>query len=753
MKKKATSLLLVLIMLISMIVPLAAPAGAAELPDMTGKLVILHTNDTHGHDRYVENGSLGTAAVLSAKEAYEKAGADVLLLHAGDSIQGTPLVNLSKGENAIEFMNAAKYDAMAVGNHEFDYGLENLLELEKKADFPILSANITNKADGKNTFETNKVFTTKSGKKVGVFGLTTPEAMTTSHPTSVSALNFAAEDNLYSVANAQIAALKADGCDYIVALGHLGTESQAAPNRSIDVINNTTGIDLFIDGHSHTTYETGFKVKNTTIVSAGDHLNAIGRVIFDGKTPTASLIKTTEFGKDATVDKLINDKYDEIQAEYSKVFAKTEVNLNGTRTGGDAYGADGKVIASFPEGEGNRVSETNLGDFAADAQLYAAKKSSGKTVDVSIVNGGNIRETIVKGNITKNDLVTVFPYSNTIAVVDIKGAVLLEILEAACYATPSAVGAFPQVSGISFTIDCSTPYEKGDKYPNSTFYAPKEAGSRIKNVKVGGTALDPDATYTLTTNDFIVAGGDTYYALKAPFEDNGIDTGYLLEDCMIDYLQDVCNGVVGTEYEEPHGRIEVINLPKQTPEDFDDVAFSSWYYTPVSYVLGNGMMNGYGTGSFKPLNQVSRAQFYEVLYNMEGRPEVGEEEVFDDVKNGHWYFEAVAWAEDAGLTDGVGNDLFAPLRAITRQEIGKAFADYLDYKDVSAEPADLDEFGDADLVSSWAVDGLGVCVELGVLNGNDKGNLNPRGNTRRCELAQMLYNYSKIEEAVATAVR
>ncbi len=741
--KRAVSVLLA-VLLIFTAIPFAA--SAVDVSASNGKLIILHTNDVHGRDKYVEGSSIGRAGVAKIKQTYEAAGAEVLLLSAGDDIQGAPLVNVSQGETAIEFMNAAKYDAMTIGNHEYDYPASQLTKLEGEMDFPLLSANILSKSDGSNAYTPYRVFTMKSGRKVGVFGLTTPETMTKTHPDNVKDVTFIDGEALYDLAQKQIDALKAEGCTFIIALGHLGTDVMSSPNRSTDVIANTTGIDLFVDGHSHTEFKNGMKVGNTLLVSTGEYLNNVGVVTYDGTSLSAALISDDSFGRDEAVDKLINDAYDEIQAEYSAVFATTTVNLNGTREGGDVTSSDGTVIASFPEGEGNRTAETNLGDFSADAQLYAAEKVTGEDIDVSIVNGGNVRETIPAGPITRNDMITVFPFQNTVVVLKLTGGELLEALEAACYAMPDSLGAFPQVAGVEFDVDGSVPYEKGTRYPDSTYYAPKLPGSRVKNVMIGGAPLDLKAEYTLTTNDFLAAGGDTYHALKAPFERNGNNTGYGLEESLIDYIKNALGGVIGAQYEQPQGRITLINPPVNTMSKFTDVQLSQWYFAAVSYVVFNGVMQGTAPDKFTPAGTTTRAQFYQTLYNLEGAPEQTEPSSFADVPAAAWYAQAVAWAQNNELTDGVGNNLFEPNRQITRQEIAKAMDAYLEVFTglvIDTSGTDLSKFSDEESISSWALEGMEALVELGLLNGS-AGKLNPKGDATRAELSQIMYNYSKV---------
>ena len=535
MFKKLLSLLLVALLL-----SFGFNAMASDLP-MSGTLVILHTNDMHGQAvANLGTGTLGYASIAKIKKDYEALGATVLLLDAGDASQGTPLVNLSKGETAFAFMNAAGYDAMAPGNHEFDWGADNLLwNATNVAEFPVLAANITRIADGTLVFDASAEFEVPWFGKVGVFGLATPETLTKANPDGVAGLAFAAGDDLYACAQEQVNALTEAGCDFIICLGHLGIDEESESNRSTDLLAVVTGIDLFIDGHSHSVIK-GDVIGETVLVSTGSLSSNLGVVIFDGYKISASL-KTLDpllyYNPNFYVDALVSAANDAVTEQLSAVFATTEVLLNGERD------------------PGVRTQETNLGDFSADAILYGAKKAAGDHVVAAVTNGGGIRTSIQIGDISMNDMKTVYPFGNVVAVLTVTGAELLEALEAATYTTPAAIGAFPQVAGIVFTIDTSVEYEEGEQYPNSTYFAPANPGSRITIETVGGEPFDPDALYTISTNDFTAVGGDTYYVFRYPYTMTGINTGLALEDALIMYTQDVLGGVVGGLYAEPQGRI------------------------------------------------------------------------------------------------------------------------------------------------------------------------------------------------------
>ena len=422
---KLLALLLAMVMAFSLAATGLAEEGSAEesvtpyeVPaEAEGAIVILHTNDVHG-------GIEGYAKVAALKAMYEEAGATVFVMDAGDFIQGATYVSVSEGETAIELMNMVGYDVVAPGNHEFDYGYANLSKLVKAADFPVLAANIT--YNGELAFGDNITLTAEDGTKIGVFGLDTPETASKAHPAKIKGVSFAGGEDMYKIAQAQVDAL-AD-CDYVVCLGHLGIddESAAGGNRSIDLLAKVTGIDVFIDGHSHSTLEqvraatngTG-KVGDTFVTSTGTKLANIGVVtIKDGEITVANVnSETVSAAADDAIAARAAAIIAEIEEEYGATFATTTVKLNGDRD------------------PGNRTEETNLGDLITDAMVWYATKD-GEDLGVpaenviAITNGGGIRASVEAGDITKNDINTVLPFGNTVAYVTVTGEALLEVLEA-----------------------------------------------------------------------------------------------------------------------------------------------------------------------------------------------------------------------------------------------------------------------------------------------------------------------------------
>ncbi len=698
--------------------------GKNNTGELAGKTVILHTNDTHG-------ALLGFAQVAKVKADLEAQGAKVLLVDAGDYSQGNPYVSLSKGETAITVMNAAGYDYATLGNHEFDYGWPQLKANLAKATFQPIVADVIDEATGKSVYD-GHVIKEVDGVKIGFFGMETPEASTKANPALMVGLKFPQAEEMYAIAQAEIDALKAEGADLVICLAHLGVDAESEPNRSVDLYKNVTGIDFLIDGHSHTVMTEGPEgepIQSTGTKDGDTALMNVGYIQIDNETKKIEDNKLIPLGKEAPADPAVatvaREIMDAVDAEYNVVFARSEVELNGDRA------------------PGNRNEETNLGDLITDAMLWSVVKTGGLTVDtdhvVAITNGGGIRAWIHAGDVTKKDVNTVLPFGNTVAVVYVTGTELLEALEASTYCTPTAVGGFPQVAGMKFSITTPVEFDEGEFYPGSTYHKPASI-RRVTIHNVNGKDFDPEATYAVVTNNFCAAGGDTYYAFKAASKQ--FDTGIPLDEALMDYIHEELNDVIGEDYAEPQGRIAY---------RFDDVTDpDAYYYDAVYWAVSHDpqITNGTSDLSFTPDRDCTRAEVVTFLWRAYGKEApASTANPFSDVEADTWYTDAVLWAanHDPLITNGIGDGKFGVTVTCTRAEV----VTFLWRAAGSPAPKSSENpFNDVE-ANSWYTDAVLWAVEQGITNGTGEGGFSPTAVCSRGQIVTFLYRaISKQENAI-----
>ena len=700
--RKFLSVLLAIAMVLSLTVTGFAIEDTAAATDaetkteatMAGKTVILHTNDVHGA---VD----GYAYIAQLKADYEAKGAEVILVDAGDYSQGKTYVSVTKGADAVTMMNAAGYDVVTLGNHEFDYGYAQLKENMSKAKFKVVCADVFNE-NGTPIFDANYTYTTKSGVKVGFFGMETPETQTKANPALIKGLTFATGDAFTKAAADQVAALK--DADVVICLAHLGIDAESAPYRSTDLYAAVKGIDFIIDGHSHTVMTKG--EKGEPIQSTGTAFANIGVIVIDNATKkieSNSLFEIKEdTAKDATVAAAAKTIVDRVDAEYDVVFAKSEVTLNG---------------AKAPNG--NRDSETNNGDLITDAMIWKVMQNKeGLTVDadhvVAITNGGGIRAAIKPGDVTKKDINTVLPFGNTVAVIYVTGAELLEALEASTYSLP--VGGFPQVAGINFTLSTAVAYDaNAETYPASTYYGPKSINRVVIN-SINGKEFKADDTYAVVTNNFVADGGDTYYAFAAASAQ--FDTGIPLDEAVMEYVTKELKGVIGTQYAAPQGRI-LLN-------PFKDVKVSSWFGQYVIDLYNDGIINGTSATTYAPNDTLTWAAALKLLLVSHGDLKAA------DATGADWSKNAIAKAAELGL---VAADLDGA-KAISRLEFCQVAAKL----NKLAESKTESKFTDC-------TDGYVMAlVDAKVISGMTETTFEPAASLTRAQIAKILYQLTLIEK-------
>ncbi len=696
--RKFLSVLLAMAMVLSLTVTsFAADTAADAKAEMAGKTVILHTNDVHGA---VE----GYAYIAQLKADYEAKGAEVILVDAGDFSQGTTYVSSTKGADAVTMMNAAGYDVVTLGNHEFDYGYAQLKENMSKAKFKVVCADVFNE-DGTPIFDANYTYTTKSGVKVGFFGMETPETQTKANPALIKGLTFATGDAFTKATADQVAALK--DADVVICLAHLGVDAESAPYRSTDLYAAVKGIDFIIDGHSHTVMTKG--EKGEPIQSTGTAFKNIGVIVIDNaskKIESNSLYEIKEdTAKDATVAAAAKVIVDRVNNEYGVKFATSKVELNG---------------AKAPNG--NRDVETNNGDLITDAMRWKVlQNKDGLTVNedhvVAITNGGGIRAAIAKGDVTKKDINTVLPFGNTVAVVYVTGEQLLEALEASTFSTPTAVGGFPQVSGINFTIHTGKAYDKNDAtYPESTYYGPKTINRVVIN-SVNGKEFKANEVYAVVTNNFCAAGGDTYYAFKAASAQ--FDTGIPLDEAVMEYVTKELKGAIGEQYAAPQGRITYFN-------PFKDVKTTSWYFNYMIHLYEAGVISGTSATTYTPDAKLSWAAALKLLLVSHGDLKAA------DATGADWSKNVIAKAAELGL---VAADLDGT-KAISRLEFCQVAAKL----NKLAESKTESKFTDC-------TDGYVMAlVDAKVINGMTETTFEPSATLTRAQIAKIIYQLNLIEK-------
>ena len=599
-KRRFLSLWLTLLMVLSLTTGMSFTAAAAD-----HDIVVLYTNDVHcGVDD-----NIGYAGLALYKKQMLEQTPYVVLVDAGDAIQGAPIGTLSDGGYLIDIMNKVGYDFAIPGNHEFDYGMPRFLELAGKLSCGYYSCNFLDLRTGQTVFAPYKMMT-YGDTKVALVGASTPESFTKSTPAYFQDANgnyiysFCEDESgqkLYDRIQSSVDAARADGANYVILVGHLGENGTTERWSSDSIIKNTNGIDAVIDGHSHETVPS--KVvknkdgKDITLTQTGTKLQDIGKMTIkkDG-TITTELISKVEAGGASRaytvksgdslsrIAKRELGSYNRWREIYDANRDKIKnpdmltIGMQLTLPGGSAVTEDGKNVdydtdqfikgiqAQYNEtlkavlghsdvdltvndpatGErAVRSAETNLGDLTADAYRFVLG------ADIGLSNGGGIRANIAAGNITYNDTLAVFPYGNMGCVVEVKGQQIKDALEMASRNCPDENGGFLQVSGLSYTIDTSVPStvqtdEKGNFLKVGGAY-------RVTDIKVGEEALDVNRTYTVASHNYMLkSGGDG----MTMFAGANITRDEVMTDVDIlsAYINTNLGGNVGADYGDPHGQ-------------------------------------------------------------------------------------------------------------------------------------------------------------------------------------------------------
>lgn len=494
---------LILVTVLLVCLALCAPVFAEPPGSPTREVVVFHTNDVHA--RATSADGMGYAMAAGYVNAERAAGSNVLLLDAGDTFHGLPFATAVRGESIVDILNAMGYDAMAPGNHDYNYGMDRLFELKDMLSFPMLCCNLVD-AEGKPAMQPYTIKEFDDGTRVGIIGADNPEIAIALRPETFETYHL--DDGIAAI-KAAVAELE-DQTDAIIVLCHWGTEGVDHPS---DEVARIEGVDLVVDGHSHSTFPNGYRPEGgCPIVSTGTQLENLGKatLLIDGGKVTGvevALIPKPQVFEDENILKTIETIAEEQAPILNEVVGHTDVLLEGTR----------EIV---------RTGESNLADLICDAMIAQTG------ADIALTNGGGIRASIEAGDITRGDVIKVLPFGNYVVTKRVKGADIRAAFEYGLRMYPEQLGGFPQVGGARFTFDPA-----------------KEEGGRIAEFTVGGQPLDDEKEYLLATNDYMAEGGDGYEMLMG----YPVETAYGgLDEILLSYIE-----TLETIPAEPDGRIAV----------------------------------------------------------------------------------------------------------------------------------------------------------------------------------------------------
>ncbi|WP_252502311.1 5'-nucleotidase C-terminal domain-containing protein [Sporosarcina sp. Marseille-Q4943] len=686
-------------------------AVSAEEASKDFSMTVFHTNDTHAQLDNIPYFS----ALLKAKRAEVPHN---VLLHAGDVFSGSLYFNEFQGQADLEFMNYFGYDAMTFGNHEFDLGSsedghKGLADFIKNAKFPFVSANVDFSADSnfedlqlrevtaepENSKIFNGIVKEVDGEKIGIFGLTTEETVDISSPKEIKFTNYITE------AKAAVEAFEELGVNKIIALTHIGFNDSDAIDNDKLLAANVPGIDIIVGGHTHSKLDEPFvhegEAGPVVIVQANEHQKFLGQldITFDENGVIKEYngvlheVDTKEGEKDAEAEEMLKPYADKVGAiKNSPTGGVADVFLSGLRDLG-----------------GVRAGETNLGNIITDGMLAKAKEVDPE-VDIAFQNGGGIRTSINKGEVTYGEVLTVLPFGNSLAIMELSGAELRETFEHSVKDYPKESGGFLHVAGMQVIFDGTA-----------------EPGKRIVSLKINGKEVEADKTYKAATNVFTAKGGDGFEALGKAYEDGrASEPGFSDWENLANHIKSLGNVTTGLE-----GRI-IATVP------YKDVSLNNWSYQYISDLYYRDILTKEPT--FKPGVKITRAEMVSWVVKANGLKAEGQAP-FSDLNGLSDELKAdIAAAYENGIVKG-NDGKFNPNDKVTRAQFAlileRAFENYTGEKYTAAAKAPYSDFGK---YADDTVNAISMLHELGIASGYE-GKFMPEQFTTKQQAAKIVSNY------------
>ncbi len=676
-------------------------------------VAVFATADIHGNyipytstDGKFEIGSVARIKTVMDEIRTAVGEENVIYVDGGDSPYNTTLANVTMGKVSVDALNALGLDATVLGNHDFDYSLENLLSLRDRAAYAMLSAN-TKFREGKNyegeaDYPFGDYITIEAGgMKFGIFGVTDDKSAETTLYTNTRDIEW--DDDLAKATELVTKLKNEEKCDIVVALSHVHSKNTKliTDNKAVDI---SIGGGNDIAGRPTIINDTQYLINPS---KHGEALNQINVVLYEGKMTGIvynQIFLTDAYQENAEVKKIIDDYNAEVGKALEEVVGYSAQHLEWST----------QLVRGQNSPIANLVTDALL-DFFADYEP-----------DICLVNGGGMRASIPEGAVTLKTCNSVLPFDNDMMLVEASGATVLAALENGVSYLPGLHGKFAQPAGITYTADLT-----------------KEAGKRVSDVTLkDGTKLDPDKRYKVVINSFIAGGGDGYSMFNVLNEEAGIaEDVKIITHVNKTYMRHALQAYFEKSSEEKPITVDLNEVRiKLIEHPFTDINNADWFYSDVVAMYKQGIINGMTATTFEPQGNLTRAQAAMLLYRLAGEPETEGTASFTDVPKEAWYAEAIAWAQKNEVVNGMTATTFAPESKVPRAQFGVMLYRF------AGKPENMAATTFTDVTEEWYIDAVSWAETSMIVNGMTATTFEPNGHCTRAQAAKILCVYLKTAE-------